>query len=449
LAVKDDFAGVVYWPTLKIGARGSKERMMSTTEGSGLPKNDVMLPAEPKKPGGYRSAVIAGFSGWTLDAFDFFLVTFCLTAIAREFHKTDAQIALAITTTMLFRPVGGLVFGIAADRYGRRVPLMINIAFFAVAEIFTGLAPSYRTLILVRALFGVVMGGQWGAGTSLAMEQAPAGRRGLLSGFLQEGYAVGNILAGLAFFFLYGRLGWRPLFFLGSLPALLLLLFIRLRVKESEVWQKTKRESQKTKRESWSKQFREAASHWKLLLYFVAFMTMMICTAHGTQDMYPTFLQRYWHFSFTRRSGITTFAGLGAILGGIILGHLSDRWGRRRTIAGSLLFGLLIIPVWAFAPNQVLLVSSAFLLQFAVQGAFGIIPAHLAELAPNSARAFLPGFAYQSAGVLAGSLVYLEALFAEKTSYPTAMALTASSVFLLAAIMALLGKERRGQEFGL
>jgi SHS family lactate transporter-like MFS transporter len=385
--------------------------------------------------------MVAGFSGWLLDAFDFFLVTFCLTAMARDFHKSDAQIALVITLTLAFRPIGGFVFGMLADRYGRRRPLMINIGVFAVAEVLTGLAPNYTVLLIVRALFGVVMGGQWGVGASLVMEKAPAGRRGMLSGLLQEGYAAGNVLAALSFFFLYGRLGWRPLFFLGSLPAVLLMLLIRFRVKESEVWEKSKSQS-------WSEQFREIASHWKLFLYLLAFMTMMLFASHGTQDMYPTFLQRQWHFSPMRRSAITAFSGVGAIIGGIVVGHLSDKWGRRRAIITAFILGIVVIPVWAFAPNQVLLVLGAFLMQFMVQGAWGVIPAHLAELSPNAVRAFLPGFAYQSAGVLASSVVYIEATYAQKTSYATAMALTAVSVFVLASIMAALGRERRGHTFG-
>jgi SHS family lactate transporter-like MFS transporter len=385
--------------------------------------------------------MVAGFSGWLLDAFDFFLVTFCLTAIARDFHKSDAQIALVITMTLAFRPVGGFVFGMLADRYGRRRPLMVNIGCFAVAEVLTGLASSYTMLLIVRALFGVVMGGQWGVGASLVMEKAPAGRRGMLSGLLQEGYAAGNVLAALSFFFLYGRIGWRPLFFLGSLPALLLVLLIRFRVKESEVWERSKSQS-------WGEQWREIASHWKLFLYLLAFMTMMLFASHGTQDMYPTFLQRQWHFSPMRRSAITAFSGVGAIIGGIIVGHLSDRWGRRRAIITAFVVGIAMIPLWAFAPNQGLLVLGAFLMQFMVQGAWGVIPAHLAELSPDSVRAFLPGFAYQSAGVLASSVVYIEAVYAQKTSYATAMALTAVSVFALASMMAALGRERRGHTFG-
>ena len=388
-------------------------------------------------------AVIAGFSGWLLDAFDFFLVTFCLTSIAHEFHKSDAQIALVITMTLAFRPVGGFLFGLLADRYGRRVPLMINIGVFAIAEILTGLAPTYTTLLIVRALFGVVMGGNWGVGASLAMEGAPVSKRGILSGLLQEGYAAGNVLAAMCYFFLFGRLGWRPLFFVGSVPAICLVLFIQFRVKESTVWQKKFKV-----RQSWPEQRREIFSHWKLFLYLLVFMTMMLFASHGTQDMYPTFLQRQWHFTPSRRAAITAISGVGAILGGIVFGHMSDRWGRRRAIITAFILGAAVIPVWAYAPNQLFLIVGAFLMQFMVQGAWGVIPAHLAELSPDSVRALLPGFAYQSAGVIASSVVYIEAVYAQKTSYATAMALTAISVFVLASVMALVGKERHGQRFG-
>lgn len=392
---------------------------------------------------GHLPAVIAGFSGWLLDSFDFFLVTFCLTAIARDFHKSDAQIALVITMTLAFRPVGGFVFGLMADRYGRRLPLMINTGLFAIAEILTGLAPSYATLLGVRALFGVVMGGQWGVGTSLAMEKAPANKRGMLSGLLQQGYASGNVVAAICYFLVYPHVGWRPLFFIGSVPAILLVLFIRFRVQESEVWRET--QPQKV---GWAQHAREIASHWKLFLYLLIFMMMMLFASHGTLDMYPTFLQREWHFSPGRRSAITAFSAVGAILGGVIIGHLSDKWGRRRAVITAFVLGVLLIPVWAYAPNQGLLIASAFLMQFMVQGAWGVIPAHLAELSPNSVRAFLPGFAYQSAGTLASSVVYIEAVFAQKTTYATAMALTAFTAFILAGVMAALGRERRGHTLG-
>jgi SHS family lactate transporter-like MFS transporter len=388
-------------------------------------------------------AVIAGFSGWLLDAFDFFLVTFCLTPMAREFGKTVPQMSLLITMTMILRPVGGALFGLLADRYGRRIPLMINMGFFAIAGVLTGLVPNYTTLLIVRGLFGIVMGGTWGVGASLAMEGAPAHRRGLLSGLLQEGYAAGNVLAAAFFFLCFKRLGWRMLFILSSLPAIPLVLFIVFFVKESEVWKQSA-----GARLTWSQQHREILRHWKLFVYLLIFMTAMLFASHGTQDMYPTFLLHQWSFSPEHVAAITAISAVGAILGGLVFGWYSDRYGRRRAIITAFVFGALVIPIWAYAPNQALLILGAFLMQFMVQGAWGVIPAHLSELSPDSVRALLPGFAYQTAGVIASAAPPIEALYAQKTSYGTALALTAIVVFVVASLMAWVGRERHGQRFG-
>src|SRR5215813_13914046 len=390
---------------------------------------------------GHRAALFAGFLGWTLDAFDFFLVVVTLTAIAREFHRTDKEIALSLALTLGFRPVGAFIFGLLADRYGRRLPLMLDLIFYSIIEVLSGLAPNYATFMVLRALFGIGMGGEWGVGASLAMEKVPAKLRGVLSGLLQEGYATGYLLAAVCYFIVFERWGWRPMFFIGGLPALLA-LFVRVHVKESEVWKKTRHET-------WGKLGRGIVSHWKLFVYLTLLMMMMNFVSHGTQDMYPTFLQRQWGFTPTQRASITALSMIGAILGGVLFGHFSDRIGRRRAMIFALIAAILLIPLWAFAPSLGLLVTGAFFMQFMVQGAWGIIPAHLTELSPDSVRGFLPGFAYQCGVLLASSVAYIEALFAERTSYANAMALTAVTVFTIAAVIAAIGRERRGIEFGL
>src|SRR5204863_7765256 len=235
---------------------------------------------------GHGAALFAGFLGWTLRAFDFFRVVVTLTAIAKEFHRTDKEIALSIALTLGFRPVGAFIFGLLADRYGRRLPLMLDLIFFSIVEILSGLAPNYATFMVLRALFGIGMGGEWGVGASLAIEKVPPKLRGVLSGLHQEGYAAGNLLAAGCYFFVFPRWGWRPMFFIGGLPALLA-IFVRLKVKESEVWQKTKHEN-------WSQLGRGIASHWRLFIYLVLLMMMMNFVSHGTQDMYPTLLKRQW-----------------------------------------------------------------------------------------------------------------------------------------------------------
>jgi len=388
----------------------------------------------------HRHAIAASFLGWTLDAFDYFLVVMALTAIAKDFGRPDKDIAYSLTLTLAFRPVGAFIFGLLADRYGRRLPLMIDLVFYAVVEVATGFAHDFKTFLILRALFGIGMGGEWGVGASLAMEKAPAARRGVLSGFLQEGYACGYLLAALAYFVIFPRWGWRPLFFVGGLPALLA-LYVRVGVKESEVWERTKHDS-------WGQLGRAIVSNWKIFLYLVVLMTMMNFISHGTQDMYPTFLQRDWGFTPQNRAALTAFSMVGAITGGIIFGHISDRIGRRRAIVIALVLAVLAIPIWAHAPGIPVLVAGAFVMQFMVQGAWGVIPAHITELSPDSVRGFLPGFAYQCGVMLASYVTYIEAVFAERTSYANSMALTAATVFIGGAIAAWFGRERRGLVFG-
>src|SRR5919197_4384085 len=200
------------------------------------------MTSAPPTPRDQGAAVVAGFLGWTLDAFDFFLVVMTLTAIAREFGRSDAAIAASIGLTLMFRPVGAFIFGLLADRYGRKLPLMADLVFYSVIEVLSGLAPNYATFLVLRALFGIGMGGEWGVGASLVMEKVPPRLRGVVSGLLQQGYAAGYLLAALCYFFVFPHWGWRPLFFLGGLPALLA-LFVRARVQESEVWRATPPES--------------------------------------------------------------------------------------------------------------------------------------------------------------------------------------------------------------
>jgi SHS family lactate transporter-like MFS transporter len=400
-----------------------------------------MIPEPPApRPADHGRALTAGFLGWMLDAFDFFLVVFCLTAIAAEFHRSDADIAASITITLAFRPIGAFIFGLLADRYGRRLPLMLDLVFYSVVEMLTAFAPNYATFMVLRALFGIGMGGEWGVGASLAMEKVPPRLRGVLSGLLQQGYSAGNVLAAISYFFLFPRWGWRPLFLLGGLPALLA-LFVRFGIKESEVWERTRHAD-------WSSLGRAILSNWKLFAYLVALMTMMNLSSHGTQDMYPTFLQRQWHFGPEKRALLSGFSMVGAIIGGILMGLYSDRFGRRRAMITALLFAILLIPLWAFSPTLGLLYAGAFFMQFMVQGAWGVIPAHLSELSPDSVRGFLPGFAYQCGVLLSSSVVWIQAIYAERTSYATAMACTAVTVFAGACIMTALGREKRGAVFG-
>ncbi|MBV8864838.1 MAG: MFS transporter [Acidobacteriaceae bacterium] len=388
---------------------------------------------------GSWAALSASFLGWTLDAFDFFLVAFCLTAIAKEFGEPDKAVASSLALTLAFRPVGALLFGLLADRYGRRLPLMIDLVFYSIVEVATGFAPNFAIFLVLRALFGIGMGGEWGVGASLAMEKVPAKWRGVLSGLLQQGYALGYLLAAIAYPLVFPHFGWRPLFFLGGLPALLA-LFVRVRVTESEVWRNAQQKN-------WSHLGTTILANWKLFFYLVLLMAGMNLSSHGTQDLYPTFLERYWHFGATERSIVTAISMLGAIAGGVTIGLLSDRLGRKRSLALALFTAILLTPLWAYAPNVGWLVGGAFLIQFCVQGAWGVIPAHLSELSPNQIRGFLPGFAYQCGALLAGPVNTFEVILAARVGYASAMAATAATVFALTIAAAAFGPEKKGVDF--
>ncbi|MFZ0635342.1 MAG: MFS transporter [Candidatus Acidiferrales bacterium] len=389
-----------------------------------------------------RNALLAGFLGWTLDAFDFFVLAFVLAPIARDFHRSVPEIALAITASLATRPLGAFLFGLLADRYGRRLPLMLDILFYSAVEFATGFSPNFTIFLLLRLLYGIGMGGEWGVGASLAMESVPAKWRGILSGVLQEGYALGYLLAAVAYWTVFPHWGWRALFFLGGAPALLT-LFIRAKVKESEVWK-----SSRSERHDWGSYARDVWSNGRRFLYLVLLMAMMNFISHGTQDLYPTYLQLQRGFTTKLTSIVTIVSMLGAICGGLAIGLLSDRWGRRRAMIGSVLAGVALIPLWVFAPSFAWILIGAFFMQFMVQGAWGVIPAHINELSPDRLRGFFPGFAYQVGVLFAASSADVEARMSARFGYGSAMGIFAAIVLVTGAIVIALGPEAHRVAFG-
>ncbi len=401
----------------------------------------AMTPAERANQ---RNAVLAGFLGWTLDAFDFFILTLVIDDIAKSYGRTRPDIAFTLTVALAMRPLGAIIFGIMADRLGRRLPLMINVIFYAIVSVLSGLAPSYQVFLLLRMLFGVGMGGEWGVGASLALESASPRLRGLLSGLLQEGYALGSLLAALAFRLLYPYFntlypgnGWRLMFFLGGLPALLS-LFIRARVKESAAWHEHKTD--------WASYRRSLPQHWRRFAYLVLLMTMMNFLSHGTQDMYPTLLATVG-YAKARIADITMLAGIGAILGGLVFGYYSDTAGRRKAMMIAMVCGLLVVPFWIAGQSAWRILIGVFLMQFFVQGAWGVIPAHINELSPNHLRGFFPGFAYQLGVMFAASIPYVESALGERFSYTQAMGGLVAVVFVCAFLVTALGPEAHGVSF--
>jgi len=387
-----------------------------------------------------RNAVIACFLGWTLDAFDFFILTFLLAPIGKDFHKSIPELALAILASLATRPIGAFVFGLLADRYGRRLPLMLDILFYSAIEVASGFAPSYSVFIVLRLLYGIGMGGEWGVGASLAMESVPAKWRGILSGVLQEGYAFGYLLAAVAYWLVFPHFGWRAMFFIGGAPALLT-LFIRSKVEESSAWAASARMK-------WGAYFDSILQNWKRFAYLVLLMALMNFISHGTQDFYPTFLQSQRGYSPRATALITVLSMIGAIVGGVLVGLYSDRRGRRRAMIGAAIFAVALIPLWIAAPNLPLILLGAFLMQFMVQGAWGVIPAHINELSPDTLRGFFPGLAYQLGVLFAASSAYLEAIMGKRMSYGHAMGIFAAIVLIVGAVVMALGPEAHGIAFG-
>ncbi|HEX8725322.1 MAG TPA: MFS transporter [Gemmatimonadaceae bacterium] len=388
-----------------------------------------------------RSAFLASFLGWTLDAFDFFLMVFILRAIAQEFGTDVKTVTVAITLTLAMRPVGALVFGMLADRFGRRPILMIDVLLFSVLELASAFAPTLVVLMILRAAFGFAMGGEWGIGASLAMESIPPRARGLVSGILQEGYAVGYLLAAVVYGLLFDRVGWRGMFMVGVIPALLV-LYIRRNVEESPVWERVRAAPQRGL-------LRSIRENGKLFLYVVVLMTAFNFFSHGTQDLYPTFLQSQHGFGSREVSLITIIMQVGAITGGIFFGTLSERIGRRSAIVLAALFGLIMVPLWSLASGAVVLAVGAFLMQVAVQGAWGVIPVHLNELSPNEVRGTFPGFAYQLGNFLASANATIQAGIAERRggNYGEALAIVGAAMAIVIAFLTAVGPEARGVLF--
>jgi len=390
-----------------------------------------------------RNAFIACFLGWSLDAFDFFILVFCVSALATQFQTKVSAITEAIFLTLAMRPVGAILFGLMADRFGRRPTLMIDIIAYSVFELASAFAPSLKVFLIMRTFFGIAMGGEWGVGAALAFETLPVEGRGFFSGLLQEGYVVGYLMAALVYGALFPIFGWRGMFVIGALPAFLV-IYIRTKVDESPAWLQG-RVSRAAERELG----KEIRSHAGIFIFIVVLMFAFNSFSHGTQDLYPTFLQKNLGFTPKTVSFIAIVYNIGALLGGILFGTWSERIGRRRAIVIAAMLTIPVIPLWAYSHTVPMLALGGFLMQFMVQGAWGVIPAHLNELSPPGVRGTLPGFAYQIGNFFSSRNAVVQARLAESRyggNFAPVLAWTVLLVASLVAIVTWSGRERRGAD---
>jgi len=390
-----------------------------------------------------RNTFVACFLGWSLDAFDFFILIFCISAIADDFHTKVSAVAEALFLTLAMRPIGAFLFGMLADRYGRRPALMLNIICYSIFELGSAFAPSLHVLLILRACFGVAMGGEWGIGAALAFETLPAKGRGFFSGLLQEGYVVGYLLAALVYGTLFPHVGWRGMFVIGTLPAFLV-IYIRSKVDESPAW-KHGQVTKATQRNLG----KDILKFLPSFLFLVVLMFGFNSFSHGTQDLYPTFLQKNHQMSPQVVGTVAIVYNIGALLGGICFGTWSERIGRRRAIVIASLLAIPVIPLWAFANSTAMLAAGAFLMQFMVQGAWGVVPAHLNELSPPAVRGTFPGLAYQLGNLISSRNGVFQAKLVEQHfhgSYAPVLAWTVLIVATLVAIVTMSGREAKGAD---
>ena len=395
---------------------------------------------------GWPFAVASGILGWVLDAFDFFVITFLFDELAARYHVSIGAIVGTLFWTLAMRPVGALVFGALADRFGRRRPLMICVAYFSIVTVCSALAPTYGVFVLCRCLYGMGMGGYWGIGASYAMESAPTAKRGILSGFMQSGYSIGNLLAAVGMQTVAPRFGWHAMFYVGTVVAAAIIVLTAF-APESKGWQKASSPSL-------GHMFHDLRGSMGIFFYLLALMTAMTCLSHGTQDLYPHFLStlpfmKGAHvFGMQAKLGIPVVYNVGAIVGALIIGQVSQKLGRRKAILLALAVCLASMHGWAFGATVFGIMAGAFMMQVGVQGAFGVIPAHLNELSPDAIRGLFAGFVYQLGVLIASPVGPVQHTLSEHLGYPWALTSFELCVIAALALLMVFGPEKHGKDLG-
>ncbi len=408
------------------------------------------------------------FAGWTWDAFDFFAVSLNVAEIAKSLDVSKKDITWGITLVLMLRSVGAVIFGVAGDRYGRKYPFIINLLLLVVLQIATGFVKTYKQFLGVRAIFGIAMGGMFGNAAATAFDDCPPEARGVISGILQEGYAFGYLLV-----VIFNRAltdttpkGWRSIFWFSSGPALVFAIW-RLFMDETDAF-KAQQQIRKLKNNdqmnNTAKQFLSDGAkalkvYWLYIVYLIIMMAGFNFMSHGSQDLFPTMLTTELGFGRDRSTVTNSVANIGAIVGGIIFGHLSSFIGRRLAIIICCIGGGAMIYPWAFVRSDAIN-AGVFFLQFFVQGAWGIVPIHISELSPHQFRAFITGTTYQLGNLASSASSTIQATIGERFplrdangekregvyNYSLVMAIFMGCVFGFVLIVVLFGPEERNRD---
>ncbi|MEO8735661.1 MAG: MFS transporter [Edaphobacter sp.] len=398
--------------------------------------------AEPGK--GWQLAVTSGILGWVLDAFDFFVVVFLFDILAAHFHVSKAMVVYTLTLTLAMRPLGAFAFGALADRFGRKVPLIVCVLYFSSVTVLSGLSVNFTMFAIMRALYGFGMGGYWGIGASYAMESAPPRLRGMLSGMMQGGYPLGYLLAAIAMQTVAPRFGWRSVFFVGA-PVAVLIAVLTSFAPESRIW-KIQRVS------SMRKIVRSLVTHKGIFVYLLVLMSVMLSLSHGTADLYPDFLKSLGDVTGRTVAGMKVLYGIpvlyniAAVIGAVLFGFLSEKIGRRYSIMLALGLALIAIPPWVFGHTIFWLAIGSCAMQMGSQGAFGVIPAHMNELSPASVRGLFPGFVYQLGMLIASPATMIELKLKDLLGYSWALAAFATVVIVTLLFLFYFGPEAHGRD---
>ncbi|KAF3030800.1 hypothetical protein E8E15_011102 [Penicillium rubens] len=403
---------------------------------------------------------IVGLAAWTADAFDFHALSIQTVKLADYYGRSKTDISTAITLTLLLRSVGAAFFGLAGDKYGRKWPMVLNMIILGILQIATIYSKTFQQFLAVRSLFGLFMGGVYGNAISMALEHCPVNARGLMSGILQQGYSMGYVFAACANLGVGGGTDtWKTVFWIAAGISIAVGL-VRICFPESQSFIEAKKAGKRTMKagEFWRETISMLGKEWRMCVYCIILMTWFNYYSHTSQDSYTTFMLTEKELENDGASRASILMKTGACVGGTIIGYLSQFVGRRRAIIVSAVLSGVLIPAWILPEGERSLSATGFFMQFFIQGAWGVIPVHLAELSPPAFRSSFTGLTYQIGNMISSPSSQIINAVAESTfitsasghrveAYGPVMGVATAIIALGIMVTAAVGPEKRGRRF--